>query len=170
MSIRDYYTNITETGWSFSSAEWNAIVGSGNTAAAISFVANSCVLIVHAFMTWYRPAIVNRLSLRMIVISCICNLIYCACQLVTDEISSQSFSCRALAYVLVASDTMACMCLTMVGLNLVMIFVLKVSKTVKLEILYYLIIVLSGILVSIVPVLVGNPKGPKDETVETSCW
>jgi hypothetical protein len=170
MLIRNYYKNVTATGWNFSSTEWDSIIVSGSTAAAISFAANSCVLIVHTFMTWYRPVIVNRLSLRMIVISCICNMIYCACQLVTDDISSQSFSCRAFAYVLIASDTMACMCLAMVGLNLVMIFVLKVAKTIKLEILYYLIIALSGILVCIVPVLVGTAKGPKNKRDESSCW
>lgn len=170
MSIRDYYTNITETGKKFSNTEWNIVVATGNTAAAISIVSSISVLVVHAFMAWYRPSIVNRLSLRMIVFSCICNMIYCACQLVADDISSHSISCRALAYVLVVFDTMSCMSLAMVGLNLVMIFVLKVSRTIKLEILYYLIIVISGLLVVILPLVAGNPKGPKNNTEDSSCW
>ncbi|KAI8092406.1 uncharacterized protein B0P05DRAFT_526135 [Gilbertella persicaria] len=112
------YSNPTNPRWKFSSQEWIGISSAGLVAAAISFAANSCVLIVHGFMSWYRPVIVNRLSLRMIVASCICNMLYCASQLVTDRISSLSYSCRALAYVTTVSDTMACMCLAMVGLNL----------------------------------------------------
>lgn len=156
--------------FNFTESEWSGIVDSGNAAAGISFAANSVVLILHAFMTWYRPAIVNRLSLRMIVLSCIFNIFYCACQLVTDNMPSTSFNCRVLAYILIASDTMACMCLAMVGLNLVMIFVLKVSRSLKLELLYYFFILLSGVLVIVVPYKWGTIKGPKSGDTDFSCW
>ncbi|GAA5810968.1 hypothetical protein MFLAVUS_004397 [Mucor flavus] len=112
----------------------------------------------------------GRLSLRMIVLSCIFNMLYCACQVVTDDIPSTSFSCRVLAFVLISSDTMACMCLAMVGLNLVTIFVFKVSRSMKLEILYYCFIILSGVLVVVVPILVGPTRGPKNKDALSSCW
>ncbi|EPB81131.1 hypothetical protein HMPREF1544_12170 [Mucor circinelloides 1006PhL] len=162
--------SMAEQQWNFSASQWLGLMATGEAAAAVSFVANGCVLILHAFMTWYRPAVVNRLSLRMIVVSVIFNMVYCACQLVTDDISNQSKSCRIIAYVLIASDTMACMCLAMVGLNLVMIFVLKVSRSIKIEILYYFIVLASGVIVCVVPLFVGTPKGPKNKREEASCW
>lgn len=162
--------SMAEQQWNFSTSQWLGLMAAGEASAAVSFVANSCVLILHAFMTWYRPVVVNRLSLRMIVVSVIFNMVYCACQLVTDDISNQSNACRAIAYIMIASDTMACMCLAMVGLNLVMIFVLKVSRSIKIEILYYLIVAASGVIVCLVPLYVGTPKGPRDKREEASCW
>lgn len=162
--------SMAEQQWNFTSSQWLGLMATGEAAAAVSFVSNSCVLILHAFMTWYRPVVVNRLSLRMIVVSVVFNMVYCACQLVTDDISNQSNACRAIAYIMIAADTMACMCLAMVGLNLVMIFVLKVSRSIKIEILYYLIVLASGVIVCVVPLYVGTPKGPKNKREEASCW
>ncbi|KAI7884132.1 uncharacterized protein EV154DRAFT_605898 [Mucor mucedo] len=78
-------------------------------------------------------------------------MLYCACQLVSDDIASASFPCRVIAFVMIASDTMACMCLTMVGLNLVTIFVFKVSRSFKLELFYYFLIGVSGVMVVVIP-------------------
>ncbi|KAG2233664.1 hypothetical protein BDF21DRAFT_497525 [Thamnidium elegans] len=166
----DAYSNDVNDAFNFSPSEWAGLIIAGNVAAGISFLANSIVLFLHGFMLWYKPVIVNRLSLRMIVLSCIFNMIYCTCQLVTDDISSISLTCRALAFVMISSDTMACMCLAMVGLNLVTIFVFKVSRSMKLEIFYYCFIILSGVLVVVVPILVGPVRGPKNKEVLTSCW
>lgn len=156
-----------DTSLNFSEDEWMGLVIAGDTAATASLIANSIVLIIHSFMLWYRPAVVARLSLRMIVLSCIFNIFYCAGQLVTDEISSQAYSCRVLIYVLIVSDTMACMCLAMVGLNLVMIFVLRVSRSVKLEVIYYMIIAVCGVLVAVVPISVNRRVRPNPTA---SCW
>lgn len=170
VATRNKGVPLNETTWNFSPAQWDGIIVAGLVASSLSFAANIGVICIHTLLTCIRPYIVNRLSLRMILISCICNLIFCVCQLVTDRIPSVSSSCRAFAYVLIASDTMACMCLAMVSLNLVMIFVLKVPKSLKTEIVYYLIVAASGILVTIIPVYVGNRKGPRNKEEATSCW
>ncbi|GAN07226.1 hypothetical protein MAM1_0153c06719 [Mucor ambiguus] len=162
--------SMAEQQWNFTASQWLGLIATGEAASAVSFASGGCVLLLHAFMTWYRPVVVNRLSLRMIVVSVIFNMVYCACQLVADDISNQSNACRVIAYVMIASDTMSCMCLAMVGLNLVMIFVLKVSRSIKIEILYYLIVLASGVIVCVVPVYVGTPKGPKNKREEASCW
>ncbi|CEG82514.1 hypothetical protein RMATCC62417_16574 [Rhizopus microsporus] len=65
---------------------------------------------------------------------------------------------------------MACMCLAVVGLNLVMILAMKVSRTKKLEIFYYVIIAVSGVLVSVVPRLVPHTSGPLPNEIVASCW
>lgn len=164
------YRDDLDDDFNFTPAEWMGLIIAGNIAAGISFVANSGVLALHGFMLWYKPVIVNRLSLRMIVLSSIFNMVYCGCQLVIDDIGSLNASCRALALTLIAADTMACMCLAMVGLNLVTIFVLKVVRSIKLEIFYYCFIGLSGIFVTVIPVFFGPQRGPKVREKITSCW
>ncbi|OBZ83064.1 hypothetical protein A0J61_08887 [Choanephora cucurbitarum] len=170
MADDDSYPDIEDTNFDFTASQWKSVANAGHAASIISFIANSCVLVVHGFMSWHRPAVVNRLSLRMIVFSCVCNMLYCASQLVTDNISAQSASCLALAYVTVVSDTMACMCLAMVGLNLVMIFVLKVPRSLKIEIVYYLVVLLFGVIVSVIPHTVGNSDGLRNDNSEVTCW
>ncbi|KAI8334914.1 hypothetical protein EDC96DRAFT_568531 [Choanephora cucurbitarum] len=170
MTDDDRYPDIEDANFDFTASQWKSVANAGHAASIISFIANSCVLVVHGFMSWHRPAVVNRLSLRMIVFSCICNMLYCASQLVTDNISAQSASCLALAYVTVVSDTMACMCLAMVGLNLVMIFVLKVPRSLKIEIVYYLVVLLLGVIVSVIPHTFGNSDGLRNDKPEVSCW
>lgn len=164
------YDNRTDKWVYFNHSEWQGLLIAGKLSACISFISNSFVLILHAFMMWYKPVIVNRLSLRMIVLSCIFNMLYCACQLVSDDIASSSFPCRVIAFVLIASDTMACMCLAMVGLNLVTIFVFKVSRSFKLELFYYFLIGVSGVMVVVVPIFVGSPRGPNNPDILSTCW
>ncbi|KAI9486683.1 MAG: hypothetical protein EXX96DRAFT_604784 [Benjaminiella poitrasii] len=156
--------------WDFTNTQWNGLIYSGIIASVFSFISNIGVLLIHGITSYYRPIIVNRLSLRMIVLSCLFNLIYCVCQLVTDTIKAKSRHCYALAYVLVSSDTMSCMCLTMVGLNLVMIFVLKKSRTLKLELFYYFLVAVSGILVSIIPRFFGPTPDPETTLKNATCW
>lgn len=156
--------------WTFTASQWLGLMAAGETAAAISLTANSCVFVLHIFMCWYRPVVVNRLSLRMIVVAITLNMIFCACQIAAGNIINRSKACRIIAFVLIATDTMACMCIAMVGLNLVMIFVLKVSKSIKLEIVYYFIVAVSGIAVCLVPLYLGTPKGPNTNQQDASCW
>lgn len=156
--------------WNFSPSQWDGIIVAGLIASSISFAANFGVLLIHITLTCIRPYIVNRLSLRMILLSSAFNLIFCVCQLVTDRISSASKSCRSFAYVLIASDTMACMCLAMVSLNLLMLFAVKTHRILLSEIFYYLFIVASGVLVTVIPLKFGTPKGPRNSNQMSSCW
>ncbi|KAI8987619.1 hypothetical protein BDF20DRAFT_279070 [Mycotypha africana] len=163
--------NIGYTDWEFTSSEWTGLVVSGSVAATISFAANICVIIVHFSIMWYRPNIVSRLSLRMIVCSCVLNIVYNACQSVTYHILGTNIQCHRLTYVLSATDVMSCMCLAMVGLSLVMVFVVKVSRSLKLELLYYLIVAASGILVAIVSLVSGEKTfGPSEPDDPSKCW
>ncbi|KAI7898766.1 uncharacterized protein BX663DRAFT_546135, partial [Cokeromyces recurvatus] len=157
--------------WDFTHTQWRGLVNAGVVASAVSFAANSCVLLIHGIISYYRHAIVNRLSLRMIALSCVFNMIYCACQLATDNTAAISHNCYVMTFVLVSSDAMACMCLTMVGLNLVMIFVLKTARSLKIEICYYILIAVVGILVSTIPYIYGPKPIPQENFDEhISCW
>lgn len=154
----------------FTADQWSGLIVTNHIVSSISLISSICVLVAHGILLLYRSNIANRLSLRMIVLSSTFDSIYSICQIVVDHIDSRSTSCRAIAYILISTDTMACMCLAIVGLNLVMIFAVKISTTLKLEIVYYAIVATSGILVSIIPKVAGNKTGPGAGSFISTCW
>jgi hypothetical protein len=155
---------------SFTAGQLSGLVITNFVASIISLAGTVCVLIVHGILLSYRPKVVNRLSLRLIVLSSIFDGIYSASQIAVDYIDSRQSSCRVIIFILISTDTMACMCLAVIGLNLVMILAMKVSRTKKLEIFYYVIIAVSGVLVSVVPRLAPHISGPLPDEIVASCW
>lgn len=159
--------------WEFTESQWNGIILAGSIASILSLIVNILVVLTHIILYWFRPYAVNRHSLRMIVVACILNTLFCIAQLYVDGIPSNITSCRAFAYILTASDTMACMCLAMIGFNLVTVFVFKIPRSTTLEAMYYVTVALSGLLVTIVPAFAGNAKGPRntsDSDGTETCW
>lgn len=155
---------------SFTAGQLSGLIITNLVASIMSLAGTICVLIVHGILLAYRPKVVNRLSLRLIVLSSIFDGVYSASQIAVDHIDSRQSSCRVLIYILISTDTMACMCLAVIGLNLVMILAMKVSRTKKLEIFYYVIIAVSGVLVAVVPRLVPHIRGPLPDEIVASCW
>lgn len=161
---------LQNTEYYFKQNEQYALVIASHIVSSISLVSSIFVIIVHIILLFYRSNIVNRLSLRFIVLASVFDSVYSACQIATDHINSRSLSCRAIAYILISTDTMVCMCLAVVGLNLVVIFAIRVSNTLKLEIIYYLVVAISGVLVTVIPRLVGNKTGPSPDASSSTCW
>ena len=145
-----------------------ALLGSAFTSAIVSIVCNILVLITFFFIMWYRPPMVNRVSLRLIVFSCFCNIIYCIFGMPTPTTQDSNPACRVLIYILIATDTMSTMSLAMVGLNLVMIFIVRVTHPVKLEKYYYALIIISAILATVMPLAVAT--APAKNMGNYNCW
>lgn len=155
---------------SFTAGQISGLIITNLVASIMSLVGTVSVLIVHGILLDYRPKVINRLSLRLIVLSSIFDGIYSAIQIAIDYIDSRRSACRVLIYILISTDTMACMCLALIGLNLVTILAMKVPRTKKLEIFYYVIIAVSGVLVAIVPKIVPQTNGPSPDEIVASCW
>lgn len=145
-----------------------ALLGSAVSSAIVSIVCNILVLITFFFIMWYRPPMVNRVSLRLIVFSCFCNIIYCVFGMPTPAIKDNNPTCRVLIYILIATDTMSTMSLAMVGLNLVMIFIVRVTHPVKLEKYYYALITISAVLATVMPLAVAT--APAKNSGQNNCW
>ncbi|KAI7880402.1 hypothetical protein K492DRAFT_207590 [Lichtheimia hyalospora FSU 10163] len=145
-----------------------ALLGSAFTSAIVSIICNILVLITFFFIMWYRPPMVNRVSLRLIVFSCFCNIIYCIFGMPTPTTQDDNPACRVLIYILIATDTMSTMSLAMVGLNLVMIFIVRVTHPVKLEKYYYALIIMSAILATVMPLAVAT--APANNMGNYDCW
>lgn len=135
--------------------------------AAISLFCCLLVLGFHSFMLWYKPAAVDRVSLRLIILSAGCNVLFTILKLVFTKLDDTSLACNVLAYFLVTSDVMASTCLAMVSLNLVLIFIVRVVHPQALEKYYYVIIIVIALLVAMVPL--GMTRG-RHESHGYVCW
>jgi hypothetical protein len=164
----DYYvTNNNQ--YFFSQDEWRALDASAITAGSISILFSLFVLVLHSFIVLKKDGSANRLSIRMIIIACVCNIVYCTLQIVSCQIHSTVFACHILVHLIMATDTMACMALAMIGFNLVVIFIFKVSKRIKVDLFYYGVVLLSGILTFSIPLILRIKKKPT-QLPSSYCW
>ncbi|KAI9248305.1 hypothetical protein BDA99DRAFT_525341 [Phascolomyces articulosus] len=69
----------------------------------------------------------NRISLRLIVFACICNIIYNVMTLAITGIVDYNPGCNVIIFFVIATDIMSCMSLAMIGVNLVMILIVRVN-------------------------------------------
>ncbi|KAI9313367.1 hypothetical protein BX666DRAFT_677523 [Dichotomocladium elegans] len=137
------------------------------SSAALSILCSLVVLLAFFFILWYRPPMANRITLRLIVLSCFCNLIYCLVGLPTTVVGDKTMACRVLIFFMIGADTMASMCLAMVGVHLVVVFVIRAKYPERKEKYYYTFIVASAIITVVVPA--ATTVGPT-ATMNTSCW
>lgn len=144
-----------------------ALWAAETTSGIISLISSVVVLSSYFFILWYRPPMVNRISLRLIVFSCFCTIVFLCLHYATEDISNHSEACRVIIYFLIITDIMACMCLAMVGLNLVMIFIVRVSNPARMEKYYYIFICIMALLGALVPI--GNQVNASLIT-NVSCW
>lgn len=161
MNIGRLYSISDVSGGNF--ALWAAETTSG----IISLLSSIVVLSSYFFILWYRPPMVNRISLRLIVFSCFCTIVFICMHYATETISNQSNACRVIVYFMIISDIMACMCLAMVGLNLVMIFIVRVANPARMEKYYYIFICLTAVIGALVPLA---SRFDVSSIMEVSCW
>ncbi|KAI8889478.1 hypothetical protein K501DRAFT_316011 [Backusella circina FSU 941] len=164
----DYYIS-NDNEYYFSNHEWKALDAAALTAGSVSILFSLFVLILHSFIVIKKDSSANRLSIRMIIIACVCNIVYCTLQIVSCQIHSEVYACHILVHLIMATDTMACVALAMIGFNLVVIFIFKVSKRIKVDLCYYGVVLLSGILTFSIPLVLHVKKEPTKVPM-SYCW
>ncbi|KAI8142868.1 hypothetical protein BJV82DRAFT_669009 [Fennellomyces sp. T-0311] len=143
------------------------VLGIAVTSASISLLASLVVLVSYFFILWYQASMVNRVSLRLIVFSCLCNVVFSAMAMATAGMTDTSTACKVIIYFVIATDVMSVTCLSMIGLNLVMILIIRVAHPQKMEKYYYVFIALMAV-IALVPPL--GSKSPSATPTGRSCW
>ncbi|KAI7848658.1 hypothetical protein BDC45DRAFT_522786 [Circinella umbellata] len=133
------------------------VIHTAKGAASVSLFASLCVVLSYFFILWYQSSMANRISLRLIVFACLVNSIYNVMQLTVTSILDTSSSCRPAIYVVIVTDIMCCMCLAMIGVNLVMILIVRINHPAKMEKYYYACIILVTLLGLLMPLASNNP-------------
>ncbi|KAG2235736.1 hypothetical protein BDF21DRAFT_452187 [Thamnidium elegans] len=116
----------------------------------------ACILIIlsYIYLKAYHPNKANRVSLRCVFLASIMNLINSIFNIFILLQSGNTTLCKASSTVTMFSRVMGDAFLTIVGINLVLVFVFNVAYTAnQLEWIYYPGTLIFGLLTSIVPIV-----------------
>lgn len=104
------------------------------------------VIIVYALMTKYRPALADRISLRLVFAANISVVFLTVWQIVVVLLPSRYKACCLTAqFFLMLHDTCTCLLLMFVGINLMLVIVVRITPSKMVECGYYFTTVLIGI-------------------------
>jgi hypothetical protein len=127
------------------------------------------VIIVYALMAKYRPALADRISLRLVFAANIFVINLTIWQIVVVLLPSRFKACCITAeFFIIFSDSTASLFLMFVGINLMLLVVIHISPSRAIELGYYFaaisIGVASGVAVSVTTALhLYDAKAP-------TCW
>ncbi|KAG0194564.1 hypothetical protein DFQ28_009772 [Apophysomyces sp. BC1034] len=132
---------------------------------SVSLFCFCIAVIVHVAILHFRSSMVNRVSLRLIIFSCICGIIFQVVQVSIATVNSKSRYCIVASYFGMTMQSMICMSLAMVGLNISLIIVLKLATPESMEKYYFGAILTVGFLTFIVPLAANNSSSYRNQ-----CW
>lgn len=116
----------------------------------------SCILIIlsYIYLKTYHSNKANRVSLRCVFLASIMNLINSTFNIFTLLQCGNTTLCKASSVVTMFSRVMGAAFLTIVGINLVLVFVFNVAYTAnQLERIYYPGTLLFGLITAILPIV-----------------
>ncbi|KAI9312436.1 hypothetical protein BX666DRAFT_836048 [Dichotomocladium elegans] len=144
-----------------------------NTAIACSSVTilfATLILLFYSFFFIHDRSNADRVSLRCVVLASFTNIISCIFSIAMCFIRGDQLSCIVFDIFFQFLDVVSAGLLSVIGVNLVLIFVIKVEHTKYFERYYYLFITLYSLLLIIVPVYEmitsRNPIG----RAHHNCW
>lgn len=130
------------------------IIKTAVIASSISIFACVLIILSYIYLNAYHSSKANRVSLRCVFLASIMNLINSLCNVLILLQSSNTTLCKVSSTVTMFSRVMGAAFLTIVGVNLVLVFVFNVAYTAKqLEWMYYPGTLLFGIITAIVPIV-----------------
>lgn len=130
-------------------------------ASAISILCSLLIIISYIYVKAHDPKKIDRISLRCVFASSVMNLLNSALDITTTQIYSGSTLCKTTATITMFARIMCSIFLTLVGINLVLVFVLNVPYSPhELERVYYPMAFLYGLIASIVPIIYQTQTHP----------
>lgn len=151
----------------FTEKEFYSLQQANIAASSISLVASTCVVFTYIYMLIYHRKKANRVSLRCVFMCSISEAVSSVIGIVvtTDIV----YYCHAAYIVLGFTSIFSSAALTIVGVNLILVFVINVKRRDILERFYYPIIVIFSLVGSLAPIyreitVSSTSKG------EYTCW
>ncbi|KAI7856757.1 hypothetical protein BDC45DRAFT_48672 [Circinella umbellata] len=137
--------------------------------ASISLFASILVLIFYGLFMYYERKKADRVSLRCVALGSISNVIDITLDLGSTIGETPQTGCRVIGLIVNFMDVLNAGFLAVIGINLFLVFVLKIDRTKRLERIYYPLIVFYGIMAMIGPIVKESQQFvPKNPTF--NCW
>jgi hypothetical protein len=138
--------------------------------SGMSLAACIMIFLVYIYMLLYHRNEANRVSLRVVFVCSFFEILIALMNILMADVSASTRFCSVAELIVEFSNVTSAALLTMVGFNLVLIFVINVSRRDLLERFYYPAVVLyafTGIAMSIRDQVVLDDS---QEYLLLSCW
>ncbi|CAO3632010.1 unnamed protein product [Cunninghamella blakesleeana] len=135
------------------------------TIIPISLLCTIIVILTHLLFTFYKCSEVNRISLRLLVISCVFNFIRYIIRLVFLQ-NAMSLACSTTVILTRWLDNISLLCIALVCVHSVVLLVFKMNHPLKMEKYYYLFI----IIITIVDIVLSSVLRFEILNQVNNCW
>ncbi|KAG2197620.1 hypothetical protein INT47_006683 [Mucor saturninus] len=163
---RELYPNIKEDDGHFPEMVTATIVSS-----VISIVATIAIIAAYIYVRLNNPGKADRVSLRCVFLSSLMNLINSIFDICTILKDGDTAFCRATSIITLFTRIMGVIFLTLVGINLILVFVFKVKTNVReLESIYYCVAVLYGLVTISVPISLQSHEKADEIVKNYRCY
>lgn len=151
----------------YTEGEFFSLQQANIAASSISLVASICVVLTYIYMLVYHGKKANRVSLRCVFLCSVSEALSSIMSIVvtTDKV----YFCNAANIVIGFTSIFSSAALTIVGINLILIFVINVKRRDVLERFYYPILVIYSIVGALAPIY-RHIGVNSTNTGDHSCW
>lgn len=158
---RELYQDIKED-----DGQFPELVNATLATSAISITATILIIISYIFIRFNNPSKADRVSLRCVCMASVMNLINSVFDICTILLDGDTVFCKSTAIITMFTRIMGVVFLTVVGINLILVFVVKVKNTIReLERIYYSMALLYGLISISVPIS-EQSRNETDEIVK----
>lgn len=134
----------------------------------ISLTSSSMIMIAYTYMFIYHRKEANRVSLRCVFLCCLADALNAIWNIIIVGIKGGTKFCQAASILIEFSNVLNATLLTLVGINLFLIFVINVNRRDLLEKFYYPSIIIYAMVAESVSIYTETiSKAPNDQY---SCW
>ncbi|KAI8882647.1 hypothetical protein K501DRAFT_333888 [Backusella circina FSU 941] len=137
--------------------------------SCLSLISSICIFIIYLYMLLKHHKKANRVSLRCVFLCSVVDALSSILNIISTHRHGDTTFCRATGVILVTTNLLSASLLTIVGLNLVLIFVLKVERTNLLERFYYPGVIVYSLIGTIGPIHQEVTESLYDLD-QYSCW
>ena len=122
-------------------------------ATSISLLASILVVVFYALLMHYERKKADRVSLRCVALGTLFNIIDILLDIGSSAGRPPQALCRAIGIIVDFTDVLNAGFLSIIGINLFLVFVIKINRTKRLEWIYYPSIVLYSTMAVIGPII-----------------
>ncbi|KAI8887108.1 hypothetical protein K501DRAFT_269079 [Backusella circina FSU 941] len=138
--------------------------------SVLSLISSALIILFYIYMLLRHKKRANRVSLRCVFLCSIADTLTAIMNIAIVFQKGDSRFCRAASVITVNTNIWSATLLTIVGLNLMLIFVLNVNRKDLLERFYYLAAVIYTTAGTIVPLYQEVTKKSTSELDQLRCW
>ena len=137
--------------------------------SALSLACSLAVAVFYAFFLYYERRKTDRVSLRCVALATVVNVADSALGIVSGVRSDTPVYCRGIGFVIDFTDVFNACLLSIIGINLVLIFVIQIKFHERLEWFYYPGAFVYSVAAMIFPI-VQETEHISSEHQRFNCW